>query len=207
MFVVVGILLFKMDKELKKLYYDPDSAACYGGVTALYREAKKHFPKIKLETIETFLAKQNTYTLHKPVRRRFPRNKIVTAGLDVDWQADLADLQSLKKYNNNYCYILVVVDVLSRYLWAEPLKRKTPPEVMEAFKKIIKSSGRTPWRLCTDRGTEFKGAFGQFLVGKCRNSVMVCTPARIDTKNSQQDKQKPTNPDENNLFCYYKTFG
>lgn len=152
-----------MEKELKKLYFDPGSPACYGGVTALYREAKKRFPKINIKTIEKFLAKQNTYTLHKPVRRKFPRNKIVTAGLDVDWQADLADLKALKKYNSNYTYILVVVDVLSRYLWAVPLKRKTPTDVTNAFEQILKSSGRIPWRLCTDRGTEFKGCFQPFL--------------------------------------------
>ena len=152
-----------MDKKLKQLYYDPDSPCCYGGVTALYREAKKLIPKIKLENVKNFLSKQNTYTLHKPVKRRFPRNKIVTAGLDVDWQADLADLKSLKKYNSGYCYIVVVVDVLSRYLWAIPIKNKTPTEVMKAFEKILEMSGRKPWRLCTDRGTEFKGVFQKFL--------------------------------------------
>ena len=45
------------------------------------------------------MSQQQTYTLHKPVKRKFPRNKIITAGLDVDWQADLADLSGLKKYN------------------------------------------------------------------------------------------------------------
>jgi len=152
-----------MDKTLHKLYYSVDSPACYGGKKVLYNEAKKLFPKIKWKDIETFLAKQDTYTLHKPIQHVFPRNKIVTAGLDVDWQADLADLRNLKVYNSGYTYILVVVDVLSRYLWAVPLKRKTPKDVAKAFANILHSSGRMPWRLCTDKGTEFKGEFAQFL--------------------------------------------
>ena len=103
-----------------------------------------------------FLAKQETYTLHYPVRRRFPRNKIVAAGLDSDWQADLMDLRPLKKYNDNYAYVLVCIDVLSKFAWAVPMKTKNPDVVAAAFHSILKL-GRKPWRLCTDRGLEFMG--------------------------------------------------
>jgi len=178
-----------MDNKLKKLYYDPDSPVCYSGVSALYREAKKRFPEIKLADIENFLAKQNTYTLHKPIQHHFPRNKIVTAGLDVDWQADLADLKSLKKYNSNYSYVLVVVDVLSRHLWAVPLKRKTPTDVTDAFEKILKSSDRIPWRLCTDKGTEFKGCFQQFLA---KQDIKYFTATNPDVKASMAERYVKT---------------
>ncbi len=94
-----------MESLLKKLYYSTDSPACYAGVTKLYNEAKKKLPQIKVKDVQDFLSKQETYTLHRPVKRRFPRNRIVTAGLDVDWQADLADLAKLKQYNNNYTFI------------------------------------------------------------------------------------------------------
>jgi len=79
-----------MDSLLKKLYYSTDSPVCYSGVSKLYKEARKKLPKIKIKDVKKFLSKQQTYTLHRPVRRKFPRNKIITAGLDVDWQADLA---------------------------------------------------------------------------------------------------------------------
>lgn len=154
-----------METVLKKLYYSSDSPACYAGVTNLYREAKKKLPKIKVKDIERFLSKQQTYTLHKPVKRRFPRNKIVTAGIDVDWQADLADLSSLKQYNNGHTFILVCVDVLSKYLWAEPMKNKTAEQTANAMQKIL-DTGRRPWRLCTDRGKEFKGHVFQALMQK-----------------------------------------
>lgn len=152
-----------MDVVLKKLYYSTDSPVCYAGITKLYKEAKKKLPKIKVKDVKEFLSKQETYTLHKPVRRRFPRNKIVTAGLDVDWQVDLADLSSLKKYNNNHTFVLVCVDVLSRYLWAIPLKRKTGDETTKAMQKIF-DTGRKPWRLSTDRGKEFRNQSFQDLL-------------------------------------------
>jgi len=154
-----------MDSLLKKLYYSTDSPVCYAGVNKLYNEARKKLPKIKVNDVKHFLSKQQTYTLHKPVKKRFPRNRIVTAGLDVDWQADLADLSALKKYNNNYTFVLVCVDVLSRYIWAIPIKRKTGEQTAEAMQKIL-NQGRIPWRLCTDRGREFKNQSFQTLMHK-----------------------------------------
>ena len=43
-------------------------------------------------------------------------------GKDEQWQADLVDVQSLKESNDDYKYILTVIDVLSKYAWAVPLK-------------------------------------------------------------------------------------
>ena len=154
-----------MDSLLKKLYYSTDSPVCYSGVSKLYKEARKKLPEIKVKDVQNFLSKQQTYTLHKPVKRKFPRNKIITAGLDVDWQADLADLAALKKYNNNFTFILVCVDVLSRFIWAVPIKRKTGDQTAAAMQTIF-DQGRTPWRLCTDRGREFRNKPFQDLLKK-----------------------------------------
>jgi hypothetical protein len=131
----------------------------------LYKAARKKLPKIKIKDVKKFLSKQQTYTLHKPIRRKFPRNKIVTAGLDVDWQADLADFSGIKKHNNNYTFVLVCIDVLSRYIWAVPIKRKTGDQTAAALQTIL-DQGRRPWRLCTDRGREFKNQTFQDLLKK-----------------------------------------
>ena len=81
-----------MEKTLKKLYYSTDSNVCFTNSTALLKAAKKLNKKITLKLVESFLSKQKTYTLHKQRRHRFKRNQIRTAGLDVDWQCDLADM-------------------------------------------------------------------------------------------------------------------
>ena len=77
--------------------------------------------------------------------------------MDSDWQADLCDVQNLKKYNKGFGYILTVIDVLSKFAWAEPIKDKSPATVAKAFEKILKASRRKPWRLYTDKGWEFRG--------------------------------------------------
>ncbi len=110
------------------------------------------------------MQKQDTYTLHKPARRRFSRNKTVAIGIDSDWQADLCSVYDIDKHNDGYKYILTVIDVLSKYAWAIPIKDKTPGSAAGGFAKILKSSNRKPWRLYTDKGKEFLGkVFQDFL--------------------------------------------
>ncbi len=142
-----------MDKFLDSVYYDISSPACYAGINAVYREAKKRNKRIKLKDVQDYLHRQYTYTLHKPVRRKFTRNKMKAIGVDTNWQADLADMQRLAKYNDGYKYLLTCYDVFSKFGWAEPIKDKKGTTVAAAFQRIIKK-GRKPWWLLTDKGKE-----------------------------------------------------
>ena len=71
--------------------------------------------------------KQDAYTLHKPMRRNFKRNWVIVGGIDQQWQMDLADMQSMQKFNDGYRYLLVCIDVFSKYAWVIPLKNRTGP--------------------------------------------------------------------------------
>ena len=75
--------------------------------------------------------------------------------IDSQWQADLADMQTISRFNDGYNYILTVIDILSRYAWARPLKTKRGQEVAAAFDSIF-GEGRIPERLQTDQGKEFE---------------------------------------------------
>ena len=113
--------------------------------------------------VREWLQSQDTYTLHKPTRRRFPRRQVVVYGIDHQWQADLVDLAKLCSYNKGFKYLLTCIDVLSRYAWVVPLKDKTGKTLKDAFHVIFKS-GRRPIRLQTDKGTEFTNrVFQKFL--------------------------------------------
>ena len=88
---------------------------------------------------------------------------MVVDGIDKQWQADLVDLSSISKYNNEYHFLLTCIDVFSKYAWAVPIKRKTGSNLIEAFETILKS-GRKPEKLQTDAGTEFLNRpFQEFL--------------------------------------------
>jgi hypothetical protein len=84
------------------------------------------------------------YSLHNPVRRRFPRNHVVSAGKDDLWMADSIDMVKFADLNQGFKFILLVIDTFSKYVWLQPLKHKTGEEVAQAFQKIFTSSNRSP---------------------------------------------------------------
>lgn len=133
-----------------KLYYDARVPGSLGGVEAL----RKATGDSAVKTLD-FLQGERTYTLHKPLRKTFPRNKTISWGIDYLWQADLVDLESLAKYNQKFTYLLTVIDVLSKYAWVVPLKNKKSATVLQAFQTIFKE-GRKPSKLNTDMGGEFE---------------------------------------------------
>ena len=144
-----------MDDYLSSVYYDPKRSGGLGGVDRLYKDVKKEGKfKISRAEIKTWLMKQDTYTLHKPIQRNFKRNRVIVDGIDQQWQMDLADMQSLQKFNDGYRYLLVCIDVFSKYSWMVPLKNKTGPSLVKAF-KVILSSGRKPEKIMMDQETEF----------------------------------------------------
>ena len=91
--------------------------------------------------------------LHKPVRKKFKKRFVFVRKANDIWAADLIDLRSHSKVNAGYKYILMVIDVFSKYGWAIPLRFKTGPETTEAFKSLFKKE--TPKMLWVDEGKEF----------------------------------------------------
>lgn len=141
---------------MEDIYFNPKTG--YTGVQPLVKRAKAS----KMKTIK-WLELQPSYTLHKPARRQYTRNKVLVSYIDEQWQADLVDLQSLSKYNDNYRYLLTCIDIFSKYAWAIPLKTKHSKNIIDAFDYIF-MQGRKPEKIQSDAGTEFINAqFQKFL--------------------------------------------
>ena len=82
---------------------------------------------------------------------------------DNTWGVDLADMQSLSKYNKGIKYLLCAIDLFSKYAWVIPLKDKKGTSIVNAFQKII-SKGRKPNKIWVDQGSEFYNkSFKDFL--------------------------------------------
>ena len=139
---------------LEDLYYKTDSPAAYTAPGALVRAARQRGLKISRAEVKRWLAEQLAYTLHRPARRRYPRNRVIVGGIDSQWQADLVEMGAFARQNDGYRYILTCIDILSKYAWVVPLRTKTGPALIEAFKTIFES-GRQPLTLQTDEGKEF----------------------------------------------------
>ena len=50
-----------------------------------------------------------------PQITKFKRQRIKPLYKDETWSADLIDKSSLSKYNNNYKFILTVIDIFTKY--------------------------------------------------------------------------------------------
>ena len=144
---------------MENVYYDPSIAGSFGGIRQLVRYSGK-----SVKSVGKWLPSQDAYTLHKPVRKKFPRRKTFAKKINDLFQADIADLQSLSRYNDGYRYILTCIDVFSKYAFAIPLKDKRGTTIVEAFEKIF--ADRVPLLLQTDRGTEFYNSHVQNLFSK-----------------------------------------
>lgn len=134
--------------ELNKVYYDESNPASYGGIHKLAKGTNLH-----PEKVSTWLNQQWAYTLHKPLRKKFPRRRYVSRGLNNQWQADLMDMQKYSRENSGYRYILIAIDVFSRQAYAVPTKSKNGPEIAKALETILKDV--QPKYLQTDLGLEF----------------------------------------------------
>lgn len=132
--------------DLEQVYYDPETGYC--GMNELQR--RTGCPKRQLTD---FLHGQDVYTKHKPLIYKFRRRRIYVSHVDDQWQADLIDMKSFKRFNNKISFILTVIDIFSKYAWAVPIRKKTGAEITEAFKSIFVE--RKPEKIQTDKGTEF----------------------------------------------------
>ena len=91
-----------------------------------------------------------------PQITKFKRQRIVPLYKDETWSADLIDKSTLSKYNNNYKFILTVIDIFTKYAWAIPLKNKSGLSITNGFKIVLSehphggSEPRKPEKLWVD---------------------------------------------------------
>jgi hypothetical protein len=85
--------------------------------------------------------------------------------IDEQWQGDLAEVGNMADENQGVRYLLVLIDVVSRYLFVEPLKTNRGVDVLAALKKLFTT--RKPKKLLTDDGKVFVNKeVGQYLRSK-----------------------------------------
>jgi len=136
--------------KLHLAYTTPNLPGSFSGVQNLKRYTKSE----TFNTVKRYLATQDAYTLHKQRRLRFPRRKTFSKRISDLYQADLADVSALSRYNDGHKYLLVAIDVFTKVSWEIPLKSKNANFVTSAFEKVL-TPGPTAAMLQTDSGTEF----------------------------------------------------
>ena len=104
------------------------------------------------ETINIFI--DEIYS--KPPKKNYPTNKTDVYHIDDTWSSDALDLKDYGSENNRgYTYVLVVIDIFSKFRWTTRLKNKKSQTIKDSFEKILIKSKRKPNLFEADRGKEF----------------------------------------------------
>ena len=127
-------------------YYDSCVPGSFSGISGFIKNNKSS------KTTKKWAMSQRTITLHKPVRLKFERRKTIVNAIDQQWQCDLCDIQNLHADNDGYKFLLVNIDVFSKFAIVYPLKNKSVQTIKNAFIKSIHF--QKPKAVQTDCGTE-----------------------------------------------------
>ena len=150
------IVVKESDKQniLKELYDDP-TIGLGSGVKSFYNKVRDRYLGIKRDDIITFLNSQEAYQLTKkekpvinrPIIGKYPNHR---------WAIDLIDMNYYKSSNNNYKWILTVIDFFSKKVFAKGMKDKTAETTKDALDSIC-SDNTYPLIIQSDNGGEFIG--------------------------------------------------
>ena len=155
------------DKVLKdkafRIASDPNYDGYQRGLASMvfkfFHKKSTSLDKSKGSGITTLLASKSAnksnyqlvYELHKPIIKKFKKRKVYSFFRDNIWGVDLADVQSLSKYNKGIKYLLCAIDLFSKYVWVIPLKDKKGVRIFNAFQKILDSSNRKSNKIWVDQ--------------------------------------------------------
>jgi hypothetical protein len=124
----------------------------------IFNGLRNHYPDLTLRQVKDALSSIESYTLFKKAKSVKYSNKIIPTNLMSNLHVDLLDLRSYSKENDGKSYVIILIDCMSRYIFAAPIMNKSQSNVFEKLKKMleyIKEQGFMTLTLTSDRGREF----------------------------------------------------
>jgi len=109
---------------------------------------------ITQEEIEKYVRNCPTCIRNTSIKEKTDLTPVVAYGPLQHIQIDLVDLLSFAEHNDGYSYVLTMIDVFSRYVWAIPLKNKEGRTIHKKLVKFFQNFG-PPNILHADNGSEF----------------------------------------------------
>ena len=126
------------NKLLQNVYENPSNIGSFSSIYKLYKSAKTLDKNVTLKDVKKFLSTQDSYTLHKPSKKHFLTQHIIAPKPKVIICMDLLDVQNISEFNNGFRYLMLFVDVYSRYLTVIPIKNKTKESILVGLKTFFK---------------------------------------------------------------------
>jgi len=154
-----------MEAILQQLYYH-NIASKLSNAQTLYREAKKVESSVTLNQVKQFLAKQYAYQtfIEKPKRRQVKRwqaeRHIDVSRPNKEWALDTF---FLNKTGSTFPNALVAIDMFSRKAHLQFMSGVNAKSASVALDKMLIENGSPIQQVFSDFGSEFRGAFSQFV--------------------------------------------
>ena len=140
-----------------------DHAYSFGGKYRAYRE----YPKTGKKVIEDSFKSNNIYTRYKQFKRLRKFNPVIVFSKRSQVQSDVCFFpEQMVKDSGGYKYLLVIIDVFTKFSWVYPLKSIKGEVVAEVIKKYIKKE--KPKNFTTDGGKEFSNKFVKTVLSKAK---------------------------------------
>ena len=166
----VGSLSKSEKAKLQRLY--KEGKAAFGSVRNLQKACGLSRGKVI-----SFLHTKNSYTKYRQANRHFRRLPAFAKRINEIWCLDLAFMDKLSELNNGVKYLLICVDVFSRFVRVQPMKSKYSTDAVAAFKKMLRKNN-IPQKVWVDQGTEFGGEFRKL----CGQKKIKIYSTRSETK-------------------------
>ncbi len=136
------------------------------GQEKLFLAARKRQIPVTRNQIKQFLSTKGEKQLFRPLPQI--TGQAGTEGLDERWQMDLIQFTTApsKVGRQTYRWILALIEVFSREVWAEPLTDKAPDSVEPVLRRMLQGLPKKPGVISTDKGNEWTSAVADLLDGK-----------------------------------------
>ena len=142
-----------MNQILKKIYED----ANFPGFERFYKFVKTEKPEYKKVDVKKFYDSLRSVQLLKKKDNNMNKKQgaITSTYINELFQMNIGDMTAkFSKYNSNYRYILLCIDIFSRKAFGVIMKSKRIDECISAFKKIIFGNNK-PVSLFSDNDSTF----------------------------------------------------
>ena len=103
--------------------------------------------------INNWLNNQDSYALQKQVRHSYKTPPVQVASLNDQADMDLMSVENISKHNDGVKFLLIVIDIFSRFLLVRALRNKKTQTVLSAIKDVLHH--RKFNKIRTDKGSEF----------------------------------------------------
>ena len=71
------------------------------------------------------------------MRRKYTQSRVIVVGLNSQWDIDLMDMTDPSKQNDGVKYVVVAIDIFSRFSHCQPVSSKQEKDTLQALKLMF----------------------------------------------------------------------